>query len=184
MVPRQGAGCTGITGITGGGCLCPCLHIRVQCVCTHVCVHVCSSWDIPHQGRDHPVRQDPTGCPVRDPSGDRRGDPGLGTPPCRGTESHQPWHQPPVGPWSSTTTHPANFGQHHATPGPSPSQGLVSPQGDDPQGESPVRQAHRAGHHHRAEPTQARPRGAHLPSHVSTHWRQFRFLIWGSLSSF
>lgn len=77
VVASPGAGCPGITA--GGGWVCTYLHIHVQCVCVHMWVHVYSSWDIPHQGRDHPVRQDPTGCPVRDPPGHRRGDPGLGT---------------------------------------------------------------------------------------------------------
>ena len=121
VVASPGAGCPGITA--GGGWVCTYLHIHVQCVCVHMWVHVYSSWDIPHQGRDHPVRQDPTGCPVRDPPGHRRGDPGLGTHTLLGhslgTALAQPWHQPPAGPWFSNT-HPANSGQHHAAPRPSP----------------------------------------------------------------
>jgi len=108
----------------------------------------------PTLGRDHSAEWDPAGeSPTRDPPGDRRCHPGLGT--CSLARTCSPTSlgtSPQAGPSSPTTIHTASFGQLQAAPKPVPPLHWVTAWWGDSlarQRQSPPQW--RAGGHLRAE---------------------------------
>ena len=158
-----GPGCAGITGGGRKGCTCAhtcasvCAHMCV-CKCVHACA--CAAAETPHAGTGTPLLGETLlGRALPGTLQETGGvTPGWEHAPCHGTQPRQPWHQPPVGLWSPTTTHPANSGQFQAAPKPVPApRWLTAPQGDSlvRQGQSSPQQ--RAGDHLGAEPTWGSP---------------------------
>lgn len=88
-------------------------------------------------------------------------------------------------PGGSLVPCPANFGQPQAAPNPVPSlQWVMALRGDIPVRQGQSWPQHRARTISGLSRLAAHRCGTHSPSHVSTHWRWFRFLFLAPPSSF
>lgn len=134
-------------------------------VCVCMCVHVQQLGPLcqvrPHCGAALPGTLQKTGGVTL----------GWGHVPCHGT-------QPPACPWSPPPTHPANFWQLQAAPKPVPATAVADG------GRGKARCSKKPASISGLSRLGALPRGTHSPSHISTHWRRFRFLFSSPLLSF